>query len=402
MTISGPITRKLSQRLVVETLLHSAPISRAALSKVTGLSKQTVSEVVDVLERDGWAHPIGRTNGRIGRTALNYQLRRDAAFVLGVDVGGSKIAAALADVACHIVGERTVATDPRGGMAVIRQIGALLRDLARGAGIDRGQIVLAVLGSPGVLDPTGRVAFAPNIAGFETLDVPAELTAALGCPVTIENDVNLAVLGERWHGSARGCDNVAFMALGTGIGLGLVSGGQLMRGARGAAGEIAYLPLGADPASATARHQGALEETIGAAGITRRFAHHGGAPGATVAAIFDALAADDPAAGRTLNDTAALAARAILSVVAVIDPERVVLGGSIGARNEMVALVRQHYETITPAPLDIAPAALGSRAGLVGALAVALNRLHNQLFGVKDLTGALRLPSLAPSAEAAQ
>lgn len=400
--MSSPITRKLSQRLVVETMLHSAPISRAELAKVTGLSKQTVSEVVDVLERDGWAHPTGRTNGRIGRTAMNYELRRDAAFVLGVDLGGTKIAAALANVACHIVAERTVATDPRGGMFVIGQIGALLNELVITAGIDRRQILLSVLGSPGVLDQTGGIAFAPNVAGLEALDVPAELAAALGCPVTIENDVNLAVLGERWHGSATGCENVAFLALGTGIGLGLVSGGQLMRGARGAAGEIAYLPLGANPASPSARHQGALEEAIGAPGISRRFACHGGAAAATVASIFDASAAGDVAARRTLDETAALTARAILSVVAVIDPECVVLGGSIGARDEMVALVRHHYGVIAPAPLTIAASALGSRAGLVGALAVALNRLHNQLFGIHDLTGALTLPSPTPVAEAAQ
>ena len=392
----SPITRMLSRRLVAETLLHMAPISRAALSKVTGLSKQTVSEVVDVLERDGWAHATGRTNGRIGRTALNYELRRDAAFVFGVDLGGTKIAAALADVACNIVAERTIATDQRGGAAVIRQVAQLLHDLTGEAGLQPAHVALAVLGSPGVLDSAGGLGFAPNVAGLETLDVPAALRTALGCPVEIENDVNLAVLGERWRGSASGCEHVAFIALGTGVGLGLVSGGRLMRGARGAAGEIAYLPFGSDPASETGRRQGALEDAIGAAGIARRYAANGGAAGTPVTSIFDALVAGDPAAFQSLDETAALLARAILSIVAVIDPERVLLGGSIGARQEMVDLVRRHYAVIAPAPLAIEPSTLGSRAGLVGALAVALNRLHNQLFGVQDLTGALTLPSPAP------
>lgn len=401
----GPITRKLSRRLVAETLLHMAPISRAELSKVTGLSKQTVSEVVDVLERDGWAHPTGRTNGRIGRTALNYELRRDAAFVFGVDLGGTKIAAALADVACNIVAERTLPTDPRGGMAVILQIGRLFRELAAKAAVVPAHVTLTVLGSPGVLDKAGGVTFAPNIGGLETLDVPAELRTVLGCSVDIENDVNLAVLGERWQGSAAGCEHVAFIALGTGVGMGLVSGGQLMRGARGAAGEIAYLPLGSDPSSGTGRRQGALEETIGAAGIAHRYAANGGSAGTPVTAIFDAMLAGDPAAQQTLDETAALIARAILSVVAVIDPERVILGGSIGVREEMVHLIRRHYAAIAPVALAITPSTLGSRAGLMGALAVALNRLHNQLFGVQDLTGALSLPSPPPpliAAEAAQ
>ena len=118
---------------------------------------------------------------------------------------------------------------------------------------------------------------------------------------------------------------------------------------------------------------------------------------APIFALAGLALAGGPAAFRTLDETAALLARAILSIVAVIDPERVVLGGSIGARKEMVDLVRRHYAVIAPAPLAIAPSTLGSRAGLMGALAVALNRLHNQLFGVQDLTGALTLPSPAPA-----
>ena len=102
-----PVMRQLSLRTVVECLLHRGPISRAGMSKVTGLSKQTVSEVVADLESGGWAHRTGRTRGSIGRTAITYEIRKDAAYVLGVDLGGSKVGAALADLACTVVAEAT-------------------------------------------------------------------------------------------------------------------------------------------------------------------------------------------------------------------------------------------------------------------------------------------------------
>jgi predicted NBD/HSP70 family sugar kinase len=377
-------------------LLSHAPVSRADLAKTTGLSKQTISEVVDFLERQGWVHATGRTSGKVGRTAVNYEIRNDAAYVFGVDLGGTKIAAALADMACNIVAETNEPTDHRGGLAVIDQLGSILNRLATEAKIKASAVRLAVIGSPGVLDTrAGSMALAPNIPGFDAFDVLAAARTALGCSVEIENDVNLAVLGERWRGCAAGVDHVAFIALGTGIGLGVVSGGTLLRGARGAAGEIAFLPLDGNPTREDERRHGALELAIGAAGIMRRYEGLGGRGGAAVRDLFDWAEEGDAAARTALNDAAGLVARAVLSVVSIVDPDMVVLGGSIGARPEMVAKVRQHYAAMAPSECPIVGTNLGSRAGLMGALAVALNRVHNQLFGVQDLTGEVALPSAA-------
>jgi hypothetical protein len=210
------VSRQLSERAVFEGLLHKGPISRAELSKVTGLSKQTISEVVDAFEQRGWARAVGRTSGAIGRTAVLYELRPEGGFVVGVDLGGSKLTAAIADMSCAIRFELTEPTDTRGGIAVIDQIARLTARLAEEVGADLAQVLCTTIGTPGVINrTTGGIELAPNIPDLDALDVSATLKERIGGRIVIENDVNLAVLGEIWQGCAHDCAHVAFLSLGT-------------------------------------------------------------------------------------------------------------------------------------------------------------------------------------------
>jgi predicted NBD/HSP70 family sugar kinase len=390
-----PLARQLSVGAVVDTIIHGGPVSRVAISKATGLSKQTVSEVVRELEAEGWVRPTGQTSGCIGRTATTYEICPTAAFILGVDLGGAKIHAAIANLACHVVIEESEATVPSGGLTVVQQIANLASRLAGRAGIPSDKIRLAAIGSPGVVDhASGGIRLAPNIPGFETLDVVGALRDALGTEVIVENDVNMAAIGEQWLGKARGKSTFAFLALGTGFGMGVLSDGKLMRGARGAAGEIAYLPIGGDPFDATTREHGTLETAVGAAGILRRYRAAGGVSAETVREIFDAMAAGDAVARATIEETARLIALTTLTVATLLDPELIVLGGSIGARLELVERVRALLAGRMPNPVLIEASALGNRAGIVGALAVAINNIHNSLFHPAGLPKALALPAL--------
>ncbi len=122
--------------------------------------------------------------------------------VLGVDLGGTKIHVALADLAGTILAEDVVATDRRGGQHVLDQIGALAERMNQMAGPPQRRPLVAGIGSPGVVDAqTGRIDLSANIAGFDRLNVVDELRTRLGCPILIENDVNLAALGEQWDGA---------------------------------------------------------------------------------------------------------------------------------------------------------------------------------------------------------
>ncbi len=379
---STSIARQISVRAVFEAMLKCGPISRAELARITGLSKQTTSDVVRALEEARWIRLRGQTQGAIGRSATMYEVEENNAFALGADLGGTKIHVAIANLLGVIVGELTEPTDRQGGHAVVAQIHKMMSRIAARAGLDPALIRCGAIGSPGVFQPeSGHINFAPNIPGLDEIDVAKALNNALGFPVAIENDVNLAALGERRQGFRLDAPNFAFIALGTGIGMGMVANGQLVRGARGGAGEIAYLPIGGDPFDSRSFKLGTLESAIGSAAITERYAALGGDPTFDVRVIFDRLGTGDRAAATTLDEIARLMFQAIMAIRALLDPELVVLGGSIGCRSELVTRVRDLAARFMADPLPIEASALGSRATLVGAIGLGVDTLQATLFG---------------------
>jgi predicted NBD/HSP70 family sugar kinase len=381
-TPASPVARQQSIRLVVERLLRDGSVSRAEIARSTGLSKQTISEVMRELERCGWVAEAGQIQGSVGRSAVTYALRSDAAFVLGIDLGGTKLNIALADLTGAVVCESIEPTTATGGAAVVEQIGRMADALLGRARVPRERLRGAVMGSPGMVDPTsGAIFIAPNIAGLDGLDVRSALRARLGVDTAIENDVNLAAIGEHWRGNSRKARSFAFIAVGTGIGMGVFADGQLIRGARGAAGEIAYLPLGGDPYDSRGQRLGTLETSAASAGIAARYVGLGGAPGTTVHEIFDRLETD-AAARITLDEVGRVIATAVLAVHSVLDPELVVLGGSIGARPELKLRIEAHLGRCMRDPVPIELSALGTRATLLGAIGGAIDGMHRALFGV--------------------
>jgi glucokinase len=385
--MADQVARRIHVRAVMDQFLSDGPLSRVEIARRCGLSKQAVSEIVAELEAAGWVRPTGGSvSGTVGRAAVLYEIEPASGFVVGVDLGGTKISAALGDFGGAVLGESTVPTDPRGGHHVIEQIAGRARDLVRAEGASFARVSCLALGSPGALDRrTGVMAFAPNIPSFGELDVARELAARLGVAVVVENDVNVAVLGEQWAGWGRGLSDFVLVSVGTGIGMGIVLGGELRTGATGAAGEIGYLPLGTDPFDPANQARGALEEAAGGEGLARRYgAARGGLSGEAdrrrVPEIFVAAAAGDPEAAAALHEEARLVALAVLSVTAVLDPEVVVLGGGIGARRELLAPVRDWVARLTPRPVRVRTSALGDRAGVLGAVAVALRTAHEHVF----------------------
>ncbi|MCB1445978.1 MAG: ROK family transcriptional regulator [Rhizobiaceae bacterium] len=392
MNESLRISRQFSQRAVMEAIVQNGPISRASIAKQTGLSKQTISEIVRQLEIDGWVQETGRTSGHIGRSAVTYELIPDAAYIAAVDLGGTKVRVAIADLACQVFAEEVAPTDKRGGRCVVEQIAALCWQAADRNGIPRDRIRMAVVGAPGAPDEaTGRILLAPNIPGLDVMNVRDALEAALGFDVAIENDVNLCVIGENWLGQGQGIDNLAYIAVGTGIGGGLMVGGQLVRGASNAAGELGFLPFGADPFDAGSLRYGAFERVVASVGIMERYAALAGVT-ATVPAIFERAAAGDGHAAQVLDETARYLARGIGAIAAIANPQKVILGGSIGLREELIARVRRFLPQCFPYPIQVEASVLGSHAAIVGATAIGLGQLHNALFGAVTPDSRMSLP----------
>lgn len=382
-------SRHASMRAVVEAVVNAGTISRARIARLTGLSKQTISDAVRELERQGWLQASGQSRGGVGRTATNYEMCKDAAFVFGCDLGGTKLHIALADLSGAILAEAIEQTDRRSGRALLAQIRGVTEKVVRKAKIDRRRVHLAAIGMPGVVDPqSGSLALSPNIPDFGAINVIEAMGQAFGCNVTIENDVNLAVLGEHWRGRGRGKKNLVFIALGTGIGMGLLSDGNLVRGAHGAAAEIGYLPLGGDPFDPGNVKAGTFESIVGTDGIVRRFVEAGGSATDGVRGIFEAMNAGDKVARRIIDDTAKWTALGIASVVALFDPELVILGGGIGTRPEFIARIEADLARCLLKPVPVAPSPLENRATLMGAIAMGLGNLYGSVFGARSFPGA--------------
>ena len=266
-------------------------------------------------------------------------------YVLGADLGATNLRIAVG--AGGEVISRVAAPVPSTGAALARAI----TDAAAGQAIEA-----AAIGVPGTPHGDGFAGFIAGATGITGAPLRALLEDALGVPVAIENDLNLAALAEH---DARAVDDLAFIGVGTGVGMGIVAGGRLLRGA-GAAGEVGHLPYGGRVAAGP-DGLGPLEAVAGGAGLAARWGD------GSARDVFAAAERRDPRAERLLDEQAEALATAVRAVRVLLDPEVVVLGGGIGCRPDVVARV-------AALGVEVEASAVGEDAGLVGALLRARSR----------------------------
>jgi len=294
--------------------------------------------------------------------------------VVGIDLGGSYTRAVLADAEGREVATDSCSTPRDGAAGVVEAIVGLCRRLAGDGGVAWERVATLAIGVPGVADrESGALHLAPNLPPFDGVDLVGAVSAELAVAVVADNDVNVATLAEHRHGRGVGSDDFAFIAVGTGIGMGIVAGGRLQRGASGAAGEIAMLPLGGDPFNPANHVRGTLEEAAAGIGVARRYAERVGADASPTDPIdlFAAAASGDADAAAALDHQASSLALAVVAIHSVLDPALVVFGGGLGTRADLVASVRDRVGQLTRRAIRIEPSVLGERAGVVGAVELA-------------------------------
>ena len=380
------LMRTLNEQLLLERMRASGSVSRGDLASASGLSKPTVALALMSLERDQLVQQAGRRTGGRGRSASLYEIRSDAGFVLGLDVGREFVRGAVADLAGTVRARRSRAGRSSSGAGRVRELAALADELLQAAILDRNRTLLqTVIGSPGVVEPDGRaLQLAPNLPGWERPAVLRDLRRLLGDETTIENDVDAAAVAERDHGHGRDHSTFAFVSVGTGIGMGLVLNGELHRGAHGAAGEIAFLPLAeGDTDTRDARRRGALESVASSAAVVRA-ARRAGTRRRTARSVFAAAAAGDRVAHEIVIREAAIVARALAAIVAVVDPELIVLGGGIGRAPGFAEAVHARLAELSPIVPEVRPSALGEDAVVDGCLAVGGDQLWNRILSSRS------------------
>ncbi|MEU7135170.1 ROK family transcriptional regulator [Streptomyces sp. NPDC046261] len=386
------VLRAMNDRAALELLVAHGPLTRTRLGQLTGLSKPTASQLLGRLELAGLVRTVGNVTGRPGPNAQLYEVNPAVAHVAALAVDELGITAAVADITGTVVGEHHVVADAL-AEDVRHRTTELVTEAVEGAlaaaGLGRDALHRTVIGTPGALDPrTGTLRYAPHVPGWHSATLRGELADALGTPVTIENDVNLAAVAEQHVGAARGAEDYVLVWIDEGVGAAVVLGGRLLRGATGGAGEIGYMPL---PGAPLAR--GGLEATIapdGGGGFQRLvgsptvllLARERGIDAPTVPEAL-ALAARTPGAGDGLfAELAARIATGLAAVVAVVDPALVVLSGEVckAGGERLRSLVEQE---MTGLALPRPRLRLSSVEGcpiLIGALRTALAAARDTVF----------------------
>ena len=380
-----PLLKRLNEETVLETIRTGAPISRAEIARRAGISKPTVSLALRALLEAGLVREAA--NGPAGPTygAVYFEPVAEAALVLGVDLGARFLRGALSDLTGSVRARQDVELAEHDASTALEAIGRLRESLVHAAGLGPELIENVVVGVPGVVEQRdGAVRLATNIPGLDGRRYGDELEQRLGVRVTVENDVNLAALGERRHGVARGVDEFMFLSVGTGLGAGLVLRGELQRGHHGAAGELDYVAVGLrqdiDPCAAA---------LSGLAGELAAGAETVLAPPFDARSVFAAAREGDAVARDVVREEARRIALHIAPIAAVADVELVVLGGGIGANAELLSQIRPLLADWLPYPPRLEISSLGDGAVLMGAVSVGLDSALGRVFVNRRTTGRL-------------
>ncbi len=308
--------------------------------------------------------------------------------VIGIDMGASSLRFALADLQGHILDEASEPVRPEDGPA--KTVGQIKKGIERLLRATHGRRTLRSLaiGVPGPVDPQGgTVAFANNLPGWRKVRLGRELKDAFGVPVFLENDANMAAIGEHWCGVARGVDNFVFIALGTGIGSGIFVDGKLHRGRTGSAGELYLLNLEWPRWNEDFGDTGYFEKYVSGMGIAAQgrevLPNHRQTPAGLredrdARFVFEALERGNAAARAVLEKTFTMLGVGVANIVAILDPDLVVFGGGIsrGAPDLLLSTVKRVVGRIQPNPPHLLLSSLQDKAQIYGAICSALSLCH--------------------------
>jgi predicted NBD/HSP70 family sugar kinase len=366
------LLRDLNERTVLDTIRSGAPISRAEIARRSGISKPTVSLALQSLLGAELVRETAERPDGPGYGAVYFEPVAEAAVVLGLDLGARFVRGAICDLAGDVRARQDVELQAPETDEAVEAIVRLRSSLTEASGVEAERIDTVIVGVPGVVERrTGVVRVVANVTGLEGRTFESELESVLGLPVRLENDTNLAALGEQWQGVARGVDDFVFLSIGTGMGAGVVVGGELHRGRHGAAGEIDFALIAFDGVDPSAAQVTALA---------------GG--GADPRAVFGAAREGDEAASAVVAEIARRIALHIAPFAAVADVELIVLGGGIGANGDLLLdPVGRHLAELLPFPPRLEVSTLGEAAVLTGALAVGVQVARENVFSRRSRVG---------------
>jgi predicted NBD/HSP70 family sugar kinase len=378
-TITATEMRGINRSAILETIRREGPISRTMIAKRLGISLPTVMRIVDKLTEEGFVKPQGATewSGGRRRPLLEFDARRNV--VLGVDMGGSKLYGALSEISGSIIAEAELDRKGAGGERCYQLLTKLIDDLLDCPDL-RGRRVRGIgVGAPGITHHREGIVKWAYALNWKDFPLKARLNSRFKLPITVDNDVNLAALGEHWFGAGQEVQNMALITVGAGIGAGIIVDGTLYRGSTEASGEIGHLIPGREFLGKSYVDFGALESLASATGTDQRIPPSVKATGArSPDAIFEAAKRGEPWAQAVVADMVDYLSIAIGNLSVVLDPELIVLGGALTPYAlEMTASISQRMKGTIPSLPRLEASNLGFRATVMGAIVTVLHNTSN-------------------------
>jgi glucokinase len=397
-SVSG--NREGTANELLRLLRRDSPMSRADLVRSSGLTAPTVSAGIAKLMRRNLVVELGHGSSNGGRPPGLLDFNTRYGYVVGVDIGGSFVRVALADLKGSVAGRWNARLKAdRNPTLLTRTVAEAVTQLLRQHKIPGKRVLEVVAGAPGITDVTaGRVLSAPNLTGWHDVPFRDMLQRELRIPVTIENDVNLGALGEGWRGAAKGAANFVFLAVGTGVGAGIVLNHALHHGAKWSAGEVGYMLLPGLPDDPPGADElGALESAVGGKSIEENWGGHPDRADRSrkmkATDIFDLAATGDSNARGVMMSVAHYLAMAITNLSLVLDLSTVVLGGGVGEHPALLEAIRRNLEKNEFARPQLVMSSLGGEAQIWGAIWLALRTCEANGFRRRSLEAEIATPA---------
>lgn len=369
------LMKQMNRATIIDVLTKFGPISQTQICELTGLSRATVSTIIGDLRQEGLTIEVSRATSKSGRRRVLLELNGDAGYVIGIDLGGTKMAGAVTNLQGKVIFSLKESTKANEGPeAVFQSLYSFIHRLAEESNIDQSRIRGVGIGIPGVVVDNRVVQWAPAL-NWRDYPLVEKLKGYVDFPVFIENDVNLQALGEYWYGLGQGVDVLVCLAIGTGLGAGIILNGQLFQGAHRAAGEVCNLVVGTSQLGKCYPGFGFLESRASGTAIAQRYAELSPSAEAIQAeSVFKLAQEGEAIALEVIRDFTEHLAMAIVSISTVLDPQLIVLGGGVSREAEFFL---QSLESLAFPVLQVHPkiavSELGDIAGVMGAVALTLH-----------------------------
>ncbi len=382
LTITSSAMRDINRSAIIDIIRKESPISRTAIAEKLEVSLPTVMRIVDELVDEGFVRAQGSTEWSGGRRRPLLEFNADANVVLGVDMGGTKLYGAISDLGGNILDEFNIAYQGTSAEDSYNELTSLIDHLLESIHLEKRHIHGIGIGAPGVTKHKEGIVTWAYTLHWENFPLKERLSKRYDLPIIVDNDVNMAAMGELWFGAGQNVQNMILVAIRKGIGAGVIIDGALYRGSNEASGEVGNMVPGREFLGRDYQQFGALESVASGTGIAlraRKLLESKQNPfnfeSLTAEDVFNAARQNQEWAWKIIEETVDYLAIAVANLIASFDPELIVFGGGVSRSADLlIKPITDRISGIIPNPAKLVVSNLGLRATVMGAIT---NVLHN-------------------------